>query len=83
MLNYDPQAVLASYLRILLTEWDDIHACQERAAAVIRQMKNKDVVNQMLLNLLMNKVSLPPSLSLSLSLSSTYWIVVLKYLSLL
>ena len=24
MLNYDPQAVLASYLRILLTEWDDI-----------------------------------------------------------
>ena len=69
MLNFDPQSVLVSYLRILLTEWEDAHIYQERAAAVIRQIQNRDVVHQMLVNLLINRVSLSLSFSLSLSLS--------------
>ena len=68
MLNFDPQSVLASYLRILLTEWEDGHAYQERAALVIRQIKNRDMVNQMLLNLLLNRVC-PTILSLLTILS--------------
>ncbi len=51
----DVQSTLLSYLRILLTEWDNGY--QDRSSLVLQHIRNKTVCHEMLVSVLTTKVS--------------------------
>ena len=50
----DVQQMLLSYLKVLLTEWEE--GFQERAAVVIKSITNRTALHERLVNLLTVKV---------------------------
>lgn len=57
VLGLSPQPVLLTYLRVVLTEWEESKQSLERAAVILPQIHNHKLVQELLTSLLSTKVS--------------------------
>lgn len=53
-MGHEPQAVLLTYLRVVLTQWEELY--ESRAAEIMKAITNSSLVTDIFSNMLKSKV---------------------------